>query len=550
MVRSFFINRKSSSAGGGSQVGECVSEKAKAVLLLLRTKGSPLSAKQLDYCSEACIGRVLKAKGNNIKKAAKQLRATLAWRASLDVDYLTADEFCAELAWGNAYVAGIDEEGRPVLVVRLKPEISTTSQAQKQFIRYFIFTMEVAIACMSSTVEQCVLIVDATACHKRSSAGFSIIMHLLKLLGEHYPERLARSFIVDAPSMFHYLWKGMSKILDLKVREKPKFVFSKQYNSGGSSRPLSSASATANHLMRAAWSYSSRNLWAAGSEQICDDEEEIDQDDEKFVQETFLSSRNAWAARPSSPFPSFTSSSAFNLPSLSSLLSASPPSVPLPSIAASSFLSPVVSIPSSTSSSSTSSSLALSLSSVVSTSSSCSSCSCTLSSSSTSTSSSSSSSSLSSASISSYHHSDGRALLPDNLHARSLSFALAPTCRKEPVTEFRSFRADHRPSRRLNEDGASGRWADVAFGHKNDDFLSQSDYDLDFAHKHKSAALFRPYYVNFLLPPYVESAYRAQMRPPLAGLISIISPDLKLRQPSFSLHSTAMEAMLHHLHFD
>ncbi|MCO5606931.1 hypothetical protein L7F22_061122 [Adiantum nelumboides] len=418
MVRSFFINRKSSSAGGSSQVGECASEKAKAVLLLLRTKGPPLLAKQLDYCSEACIGRVLKAKGNNIKKAAKQLRATLAWRASLDVDYLTADEFCAELAWGNAYVAGIDEEGRPVLVVRLKPEISTAGQAQKQFIRYFIFTMEVAIACMPSTVEQCVLIVDATACHKRSSAGFSIIMHLLKLLGEHYPERLARSFIVDAPSMFHYLWKGMSKILDLKVREKPKFVFSKQYNSGGSSRPLSSASATANHLMRATWSYSSRNLWAAGSEQISDDEEEVDQDDEKFVRET------------------------------------------------------------------------------------------------------------------------------------SLSFALAPTCRKEPVTEFRSFRADHKPSRRLNEDGASGRWADVAFGHKNDDFLSQSDYDLDFAHKHKSAALFRPYYVNFLLPPYVESAYRAQMRPPLAGLISIISPDLKLRQPSFSLHSTAMEAMLHHLHFD
>eukprot|EP00250_Pteridium_aquilinum_P005030 c15191_g1_i1 orf=120-845(+) len=241
MGRSFIRSRKSST---GSQGGECVSEKSKAVLHLLRRKGPPLSAKQLDYCNEACIGRLLKAKGNHVKKAAKQLRATLAWRASLDVDYLTADEFSAELAWGNAYVAGQDEEGRPVLVVRLKPD-NVAGQAQKQFIRYFVFTMEVAIACMPSTVEQCVLILDAADCHKRGSAGFSTIVQLLKVLGEHYPERLARSFIVDAPAMFYYLWKGISKVVDLKVREKPRFVFSKKYNLADAQKKISSASAAA-----------------------------------------------------------------------------------------------------------------------------------------------------------------------------------------------------------------------------------------------------------------------------------------------------------------
>ena len=34
-----------------------------------------------------------------------------------DIDYLTADEFSAELASGNAFVAGQDEEGRPVVVI-------------------------------------------------------------------------------------------------------------------------------------------------------------------------------------------------------------------------------------------------------------------------------------------------------------------------------------------------------------------------------------------------------------------------------------------------
>ncbi|KAI5076172.1 hypothetical protein GOP47_0008237 [Adiantum capillus-veneris] len=89
------------------------------------------------------------------------------------LDCLIADEFPVELAWGNAYVAGLDEEGIFVLVVRLKSKI-TTSQAQKQFIRYFIFTVEVAIASMPSIVEQCVLIIDAAAGVHASFFGLSL----------------------------------------------------------------------------------------------------------------------------------------------------------------------------------------------------------------------------------------------------------------------------------------------------------------------------------------------------------------------------------------
>jgi hypothetical protein len=47
---------------------------------------------------------------------------------------------------------------------------------------------------------------------------------------------------------------------------------------------------------------------------------------------------------------------------------------------------------------------------------------------------------------------------------------------------------------------------------------------------------FRSCYAAFLLQPYDEASYRARMKPPLAGLISILSSsDLKIRQPSFSL---------------
>ncbi|KAI3499945.1 hypothetical protein L1887_35759 [Cichorium endivia] len=47
------------------------------VLQLLR-KPSLLTLKQEKFCNKACIWRFLKAKGDNVKKAAKQLRASLS----------------------------------------------------------------------------------------------------------------------------------------------------------------------------------------------------------------------------------------------------------------------------------------------------------------------------------------------------------------------------------------------------------------------------------------------------------------------------------------
>lgn len=38
---------------------------------------------QEKFCNNACVERFLKAKGDNVKKAAKQLRASLSWRDSI-----------------------------------------------------------------------------------------------------------------------------------------------------------------------------------------------------------------------------------------------------------------------------------------------------------------------------------------------------------------------------------------------------------------------------------------------------------------------------------
>ncbi|KAL6971535.1 hypothetical protein U1Q18_031214 [Sarracenia purpurea var. burkii] len=89
-------------------------ERVESVLFLLRKQG-PLTLKQEKFCNDSCIERFLRSRGENVKKAAKQLRACLSWRESIGADYLIADEFSAELTEGVAYVAGHDEESRPVI---------------------------------------------------------------------------------------------------------------------------------------------------------------------------------------------------------------------------------------------------------------------------------------------------------------------------------------------------------------------------------------------------------------------------------------------------
>ncbi|MCO5548710.1 hypothetical protein L7F22_002170 [Adiantum nelumboides] len=378
-----------------------------------------------------------------------------------------------------------------------------------------VFCMEVAIGCMPSAVEQCVLIFDA-CCLKKGTPGMSSIVQVLKVIGEHYPERVARTFVVDAPPMFYLLWKGIAKLFDLKMREKLRFVFSRDYSSSGVSSTTIFQSATS------AATFSNRSL-LGGDEQQSDVEEEHQRDDRRNADSLPTNSAQTSTCTPLVASTSdtvkpqtmqiSTSASGPAITTLASLLSSSSFSL-AKSSSASVSLSPSMKS-SKALTTSTSSSLLPSLMS----------------------------------SLTMYRHTTGGAALPsDKSQARSLSFASTFTFRKEDSTEFRSFRADTRP-RRVREEGSSRRWTDLTFGFNKREDVPSSHTEM--TQKDKNYALFRPYHTAFLAAPYSEAAFRAHMNPPLAGLISILGPDIKLRQPSFSIHThSAMEAMLHHLHFD
>lgn len=193
---------------------ENINTRVEAVLELLK-KQAPLTVKQEKFCNDACVERFLKTKGENVKKAAKQLRTCLSWRDSIGTENLIADEFSAELAEGVAYVAGHDEDSRPVLIFRIKQDYQKF-HSQKLFIRLLVFTLEVAIGTMPKNVEHFVLLFDASF-FRSASAFMNLLLAALKVVAEYYPGRLYKSFVIDPPSLFSYLWKGVRPFVELST---------------------------------------------------------------------------------------------------------------------------------------------------------------------------------------------------------------------------------------------------------------------------------------------------------------------------------------------
>ncbi|KAJ8643500.1 hypothetical protein MRB53_005248 [Persea americana] len=187
-------------------------KRAEEVLQILK-KQAPLTVKQEKFCNDACVERFLKSKGDNVKKAAKHLRSCLSWRENIGTEHLIADEFSAELADGVAYVAGHDQEARPVMVLRIKQDYQKL-HSQKIYIRLLVFTLEVAIGSMSKNVDQFVLLLDASF-FRSASAFLNLLLATLKIVSEYYPGRLHKAFVIDPPSLFSCLWKGVRPFVDL-----------------------------------------------------------------------------------------------------------------------------------------------------------------------------------------------------------------------------------------------------------------------------------------------------------------------------------------------
>lgn len=69
---------------------------------------------------------------------------------------------------------------------------------------------------MPRNAEQFVLLFDASF-FRSASAFMNLLLGTLKIVAEYYPGRLYKAFVIDPPSLFSYLWKGVRPFVELST---------------------------------------------------------------------------------------------------------------------------------------------------------------------------------------------------------------------------------------------------------------------------------------------------------------------------------------------
>jgi len=183
---------------------------------------------QSTFADNDCIHRFLRAYDGDTEKAAAALSRTLLWRLEKQPWTLECTTCLNEPLSHNLRVVGIDKEGRPVTytcfgqaLYRFDPDAINLHLTRTMEDAFAASTAREARGAPAS--ESCVWVVDMF--------GFSLLKDsnprtclLAAQLLDHYPERLGRCVIIDAPSIFSGTWNTLKRVVNEHTVSKVCFV--------------------------------------------------------------------------------------------------------------------------------------------------------------------------------------------------------------------------------------------------------------------------------------------------------------------------------------
>ena len=185
------------------------------------------------WATERCCARYLKARNGDLAKATAMLKATLAWRHSFGVAQLAGhrETIRRESATGKARVSDCtDREGRPVLVLTPANENSKVHDDQLINLTYHLerATGERRLRAGpprgQGGVGKILCVMDFHHYSLRNAPKWKTSRATLSILQNHYPERLHRFLLFNAPSLFYAFFRAISPFIDPVTKEKIVFV--------------------------------------------------------------------------------------------------------------------------------------------------------------------------------------------------------------------------------------------------------------------------------------------------------------------------------------
>ncbi|KAL8493577.1 hypothetical protein ACS0TY_024669 [Phlomoides rotata] len=176
-------------------------------------------------CCDASLLRYLRARNNNIRRAAKMMKETLKWRLNYKPEMIQWDDIGHEAKTGKLFRASyFDKLGRTVLVIR--PGSQNPNPVEDQ-VKYLVYCMESAISNLHQGQEQMVWLIDFGRWNM-SSISVKLVRETARVLQDHYPERLGIAILYNPPKVFESFWLLVKPFLEPKTYKKVKFVYSDQ----------------------------------------------------------------------------------------------------------------------------------------------------------------------------------------------------------------------------------------------------------------------------------------------------------------------------------
>mmetsp|Transcript_13028 Transcript_13028/g.17937 ORF Transcript_13028/g.17937 Transcript_13028/m.17937 type:complete len:341 (-) Transcript_13028:99-1121(-) len=172
-------------------------------------------------------------------KASKKMKNTIQHRVEINIDAIRKcydpdhthlgdlrSVFDEEMATGKMVVRGYDNNSRALFnyFPRLK-----NSEHEVNFVKMHYYMIERAIACTerasAGAEEKVVVLVDYSGYKGKShDPPLKLAKEMLFSLRDHYPERLHRVYLVDAPILFRAFWAIVKPFIDPDTKKKFRFV--------------------------------------------------------------------------------------------------------------------------------------------------------------------------------------------------------------------------------------------------------------------------------------------------------------------------------------
>ncbi|KAK1248116.1 hypothetical protein MKX08_006336 [Trichoderma sp. CBMAI-0020] len=198
---------------------------------------------------DALALRFLRARKWDVEKALVMLVSTMSWRHTemkVDADIMkngeegavldaqngkgdakkVGEDFLAQLRMGKSFLHGVDKQGRPICVVRVRLH-HQGEHCEESLERCTVFLIETARMVLRPPVDTATVVFDMTG-FSMANMDYTPVKFMIKCFEANYPESLGAVLVHNAPWLFQGIWKIIRGWLDPVVAAKVHFTNNKK----------------------------------------------------------------------------------------------------------------------------------------------------------------------------------------------------------------------------------------------------------------------------------------------------------------------------------